>query len=46
MGTPAQTRLTLVATGTDGAAPAPAEPVPVAVLARTSTLACKTRSHR
>ena len=34
MGTPAQTRMTLV-TGTD----APAEPVPVAVLARTSTLA-------
>ncbi len=35
MGTPAQTKLTL--TGTAGTAPA--EPVPVAVLARTSTLA-------
>ena len=36
MGTPAQTRMTLV-TGTSS--DAPAEPVPVAVLARTSTLA-------
>jgi site-specific DNA recombinase len=35
MGTPAQTDLTLTAAGTE----APAEPVPVAVLARTSTLA-------
>jgi site-specific DNA recombinase len=35
MGTPAQTRMTLVASGSD----APAEPVPVAVLARTSTMA-------
>src|SRR5260370_397227 len=39
MGTPAQTKLTLVATGTEGPSPAPAEPVPVAVPARTSTLA-------
>jgi site-specific DNA recombinase len=37
MGTPAQTRLTLVASADTPAAPA--EPVPVAVLARTSTLA-------
>jgi hypothetical protein len=37
MGTPAQTRLTLVASA-DTPGPAPAEPVPVAVLARTSTL--------
>ena len=37
MGTPAQTKLTLVPAGTEG--PAPAEPVPVAILARTSTLA-------
>jgi site-specific DNA recombinase len=36
MGTPAQTRMTLI-TGTSS--DAPAEPVPVAVLARTSTLA-------
>jgi hypothetical protein len=35
MGTPAPTRMTLIASGTD----TPAEPVPVAVLARTSTLA-------
>jgi site-specific DNA recombinase len=37
MGTPAQTRLTLIPG--DGATAAPAEPVPVAILARTSTLA-------
>jgi hypothetical protein len=39
MGTPAQTKLTLAA-GTEGpTGPGPAEPVPVAILARTSTLA-------
>ncbi len=39
MGTPAPTRLTLVASAATAGTSAPAEPVPVAVLARTSTLA-------
>jgi hypothetical protein len=39
MGTPAQTPLRLVASAEASAAEAPAEPVPVAILARTSTLA-------
>ena len=39
MGTPAPTKLTLVTTGTEGPRTAPAEPVPVAILARTSTVA-------
>jgi hypothetical protein len=38
MGTPAQTQLTQVASAADAGASAPAEPVPVAILARTSTL--------
>jgi DNA invertase Pin-like site-specific DNA recombinase len=38
MGTPAQANLTLVAGAATTAAPRPAEPVPVALLARTSTL--------
>ncbi len=39
MGTPAPTRLTLVASASPDGHASPAEPVPVAILARTSTLA-------